>query len=187
MSQRHIHLRRIPVVGVMGSASEPHGELAWPLGEWLARRGVHLLTGGGGGVMASVSEGFSRVEGRSGSVLGILPWDEERGAPVTGYPNPWVEIAIRTHLPQRGVEGAGSQSRNHINVLTADVVVVLPGEAGTASEARLAARYGRPVVAFARSPDQLASVCEGIPVRRDLKGVAAFVDHALSRQEAAAG
>ncbi len=133
--------------------------------------------------MASVSEAFSRVEGRSGSVLGVLPWDGERGAPVGGYPNRWVEIAIRTHLPARGRAGAGRLSRNHINVLTADVVVVLPGGAGTASEVRLAVRYGRPVVAFAHSLDRLESVHEGIPVERDLEGVAAFVDHALSRRD----
>ena len=173
----------MPVVGVMGSGSEPHRELAWPLGEWLATRDLHLLTGGGGGVMASVSEAFSRVEGRSGSVLGVLPWDEQRGASVGGYPNRWVEIAIRTHLPERGVEGAGRLSRNHINVLTADVVVVLPGRAGTASEVRLAVEYGRPVVAFAHSLDQLQSIREAIPVERDLDGVAAFVDHALSWRE----
>ena len=172
---------RIPVVGVMGSGSEPHRELAFPLGAWLAGRGVHLLTGGGGGVMASVSEGFARVGGRRGLVLGVLPRDERSALPAPGYPNPWVEIAIRTHLPQRGKAGAGTLSRNHINVLTADIVIVLPGGPGTASEARLSVRYGRPVVAFAPDPDRLGEVGDGIPSRRDLQGVAEFVDQALDR------
>ncbi|HUT02907.1 MAG TPA: DNA-binding protein, partial [bacterium] len=48
-------VRRLPIVGVLGSGSEPHEEKAKPLGEWLAREGVHLLTGGGGGVMEAVS------------------------------------------------------------------------------------------------------------------------------------
>ena len=178
---------RIPVVGVMGSGSEPHPELALPLGAWLARRGVHLLTGGGGGVMASVSEGFARVGGRRGLVLGVLPGDGRSALPAPGYPNRWVEIAVRTHLPQRGEAGAGTLSRNHINVLTADIVIVLPGGSGTASEARLSVRYGRPVVAFAPDPDRLGEIGGGIPVRRDLRGVAEFVDEALARLPPPAG
>ena len=92
----------------MGSGSEPHRELALPLGAWLARRGVHLLTGGGGGVMASVSEGFARVGSTEGSGSRRPPARTgESALPAPGYPNPWVEIAIRTHLPQRGEAGAG--------------------------------------------------------------------------------
>lgn len=176
------------MVGVMGSGSEPHRELALPLGAWLARRGVHLLTGGGGGVMASVSEGFARVGGRRGLVLGVLPRDGESALPAPGYPNPWVEIPIRTHLPQRGEAGAETLSRNHINVLTADIVIVLPGGSGTASEARLSVRYGRPVVAYAPDPGRLGeAVGDGIPLRRDLLGVAEFVDQALARLPPPAG
>ena len=82
------------MVGVMGSGSEPHRELALPLGAWLARRGVHLLTGGGGGVMASVSEGFAGVGGRRGLVIGVLPG--EAGAPA----------------PLRAIRIRGSRSRS---------------------------------------------------------------------------
>lgn len=49
-------MRRLPVVGVMGSGSEAHEPDASRIGRWLAEEGVHLLTGGGGGVMAAVSE-----------------------------------------------------------------------------------------------------------------------------------
>lgn len=49
-------VKRLPIVGVLGSGSEPHEEQAKPLGEWLAREGVHLLTGGG--VMEAVSRAF---------------------------------------------------------------------------------------------------------------------------------
>ena len=38
----------------MGSGTTPHADLAIPLGRALARMGVHLLTGGGGGVMEAV-------------------------------------------------------------------------------------------------------------------------------------
>lgn len=176
-----VRLNRIPIVGVMGSGVEPQPELAHPLGEWLARRGVHLLTGGGGGVMAAVSEAFHGVRAREGSVLAVLPWDEGRETPVDGYPNRWVEIPIQTHLGKRGEEGGARLSRNHINVLTSDVVVVLPGRAGTASEVRLALRYGRPIVAFAHFREQVAVMGGKIPVHRDLSEVASFVNESLSR------
>ena len=78
--------------------------------------------------------------GRRGLVLGVLPGDPASGHAPAAYPNPWVEIVIRTHLPHSGVLGTDSLSRNHINVLSADAIVALPGGAGTASE----------VVAFVR-------------------------------------
>lgn len=156
--------RRLLVVGVMGSGVRAHAELAVPLGRGLAGMGVHLLTGGGGGVMAAVSRAFAEVEDRAGLVLGVLPADgfqrtsrragragdaESEPAqwePPPGYPNPWVEVAVRTHLDARGTAGDAASSRNHVNVLSSDVVVALPGGQGTASEVALALRYGRPLV-----------------------------------------
>ena len=64
---------RLAVVGVMGSGTSEHAGLAEPLGEALACMGVHLLTGGGGGVMAAASRAFASVEGRAGLVIGVLP------------------------------------------------------------------------------------------------------------------
>lgn len=144
----------------MGSGTRTHDGLATPLGRGLARMGVHLLTGGGGGVMTAVSRAFARVEDRAGLVVGVLPggtgggsWSgggsggaELGGPPPPGYPNPWVELAIRTHLAARGAAGDTPDSRNHINILSSDVVVALPGGAGTASEVELVLRYGRPLV-----------------------------------------
>lgn len=157
---------RIPVVGVMGSGSARHADLAEPLGRALARMGVHLLTGGGGGVMESVSRAFAAVPGREGLVVGILPAGDARpgrgdadpshidadpGTP-PGYPNPWIELAVRTHLDARGDDGSGVRSRNHINILSSDVVVALPGSSGTASEVELAIRYGRPLILLGDTP-----------------------------------
>jgi len=157
--------RRLPIVGVMGSATDGHAEKAEPLGRRLAELGVHLLTGGGGGAMESVSRGFSQVRGRAGLVLGILPCrsDDAARAP-EGYPNRWTEIAIRTHLPARGDEGASLHSRNHLNVLTADAVVALPGGAGTSSEVRLALTYRRPVVAHVESAEQIPDLPASVPL-----------------------
>ena len=132
----------LAIVGVMGSGIEPHVELAAPLGRLIAARGCHLLTGGGGGVMASVSEAFVAVERRTGRSIGVLPGPDAR----PGYPNPFVEIPIRTHLPLSGAMGRDARSRNHVNVLSSDVVIALPGGEGTRAEVELALRYARPVL-----------------------------------------
>ena len=132
----------------MGSGQRKHEDLSLSLGEMLAHLGVHLLTGGGSGVMRSVSKGFRSVAQRQGLTLGILPGLTGNGAPESppGYPNDHVELVIRTHLPGRGAEGGTERSRNAINIATADAVVVLPGGAGTASEAGLAQRFRKPVI-----------------------------------------
>lgn len=135
------HDGRRRIVGVMGSGVEPHEALAHPLGRWIAERGLHLLTGGGGGVMAAVAKGFASVPGRAGLSIGVLP-----AGPPPGYPNRWIDIAIHTHLAALGDQGASPDSRNHVNVLTSDVVVALPGGAGTRSEIDLAVRYGKPLL-----------------------------------------
>lgn len=140
-------MNRLPIVGVMGAGAHAHEQLAVPLGRRLARLGVHLLTGGGTGVMTSVSRAFAEVEDRAGVVIGVLPLAVEDGGPAAGgdYPNPWVEVPIRTHL---GKLGADLSSRNHVNILTSDVVVALPGSVGTASEVELSLEYGRPIILF---------------------------------------
>ncbi len=172
-------LNRGPIVGVMGSGSEGHIDRAAPLGRWLAESGVHLLTGGGGGVMVAVSESFHSVSQRTGSVIGIIPWDEDAGKPREGYPNPWVEIPIYTHLPLSGGRGKEPLSRNHINVLSSDVIVALPGDMGTASEVTLAVDYRCPIVAFVDSKDQIPGLSSEVPVEPNFEAVRAFVGGVL--------
>jgi len=162
-------VRHLPIVGVLGSGTETHEELAVPLGAALAGMGVHLLTGGGGGVMGAVSEAFAREPDRKGSVLAVLPGDAS-GASPGGYPNPWVELPIRTHLPLSGDQGTDPMSRNHLNVLSADVLIALPGGAGTRSELELALRYAKPVVRHARDEG-----LESVETLADLEDVLAFV------------
>lgn len=161
---------RLPVVGVMGSGSATHEERSVPLGRRLAELGVHLLTGGGAGVMAAVSKAFHETPGRRGLVIGVIP-----GTPPPGYPNPWVELAIRTHLPLSGERGQEPMSRNHLNVLSSDVIVALPGSAGTASEVTLAVRYGRPIIAWVGSREEIPGLPEEVPVAADLGDVEALV------------
>ena len=180
---------RLPVVGVMGSSREPHTERARRVGEWIARAGCHLLTGGGAGVMAAVTEAFVRVADRRGVAIGILPAraDGRAGAAPPGYPNPWVEIAVRTHLHEVGAHGAGPSSRNHLNVLSSDVVIVLPGSSGTASEARLAVRYGRPCIAWLADRNDVPGLPDTVPVESRFPAIEAFVRTACRRAGADQG
>jgi uncharacterized protein (TIGR00725 family) len=166
---------RLPIVGVMGSGVEPWVERAEPLGRWLAEQDVHLLTGGGGGVMATVTRAFAQVPGRRGVALGILPACDEDGGLPPGYPNAGVEIPIQTHLLRAGELGDDQLSRNHINVLSSTVVVALPGGAGTASEVRLAVRYGRPVIGYLRSRSEIPGLPDEVSVSAELAGVQVFV------------
>ena len=142
-------------VGVMGSGVDEHDDLARPIGELLADLGVNLLTGGGHGVMTAVSRAYVRSPRASGISIGVIPCASlaDRGGRKPGYPNPFVELPIFTHLPLSGDEGTADLSRNHINVLTSDAIVALPGGDGTASEVALARRYGKPVMLFDRTAE----------------------------------
>src|SRR5262245_46615507 len=138
-------------VGVMGSGTSDHLAIGERIGELLAGLGVNLLTGGGGGVMTSVSRAFVRARRERGISIGIIPCfsETERTRPKDGYPNSFVELPIYTHLPFSGGRGTEDLSRNHINVLSCAAIIALPGDAGTASEVALAVRYGKPVIVFA--------------------------------------
>ena len=150
---RPLPVRRF-AVAVIGSGTRDVPELTEPLGCHLAERGVDLVTGGGAGVMEGVARAFVGVRPRDGRSVGILPADPERpGHPAPGYPNPWIEITVPTHLPTRGEGGDGPGSRNHLVVLSGHVVVALPGGAGTESELRLARRYGRTVILLGWRPE----------------------------------
>ncbi len=172
-------MSRLPIVGVMGSGSRPYLERASALGRWLAECGVHLLTGGGGGVMAAVSQSFYDTPHRRGLVIGILPCDESLEKPKDGYPNQWVEIPVLTHLPASGSSGTEHRSRNHINILTSDVIVALPGDAGTLSEVRLAVRYERPIIAFVESDQEIPGLPSSVSTSGRLAEVRTFVERQL--------
>lgn len=163
-------------IGVMGSGHDEHDALASEVGRLLAQLGVNLLTGGGRGVMTSVSRAFVGAERTSGISIGILPCTiEDRTRRKEGYPNPFIELAIDTHLPLSGLEGTGDLSRNHINILSSAAVVALPGGPGTTSEVELAVRYRKPVIAFSADPKLASGFPDGVPRAASIKEVEAFL------------
>jgi uncharacterized protein (TIGR00725 family) len=130
---------RRPVIGVMGAghASERDLRHAEELGRLIAESGFVLLTGGRPeGVMEAASRGAH--EERGSLVLGILP-SERHG--------------VSTHVDVAVFTGMG-HARNVINVLTSSVVIVCGvGGPGTASEAALALKVGKPLVLLAPSSE----------------------------------
>jgi uncharacterized protein (TIGR00725 family) len=169
---------RLPIVGVMGASAAAWEQFAWPLGQHLAERGVHLLTGGGAGAMAAVAEAFCAVAGRRGVSIGILPTVKHPAGGfvvVAGYPNPWVEIPILTPLGVFSGTDDDFVSRNHVNILTANAIVALPGATGTHNEIRLARRFGKQLILHG-PPAEFAAFAGALPVASTLAEVIVFLD-----------
>lgn len=126
------------VIGVMGSGrplDEAARSVAIELGAMIARRGWVLLTGGrAAGVMEAASRGAREA---GGLVIGVLPDADAASA------SEHLDVAIRTGM---------GDARNAINVLSSDVVIALPGGAGTLSEIALALKAGKPVIAVGWDP-----------------------------------
>ena len=132
--------------------------------------------------MEAVSEGFAAVQNRAGLVIGILPASSSSDVePPPGYPNPFVELPIRTHLHLSGTHGTELASRNHINVLSSDLVIALPGSWGTRSEVVLALEYGRPVAAYLDDRAAIPELPETVPLVRDLSTLGSWVLRTLGR------
>ncbi len=124
---------RRPIIGVMGageSARQEDVEMAFQLGELIAKEGWILLSGGRKqGVMDAVNKGAKKANGLT---IGILPTKERN------------MISDAVHIPV--ITDMGS-ARNNINILSSDVVIACGyGGAGTASEIALAIKSKKSVV-----------------------------------------
>lgn len=105
-------------------------QIAHNLGNKLAKVADILASGGLGGTMEAVCSGF---KAGGGVTLGILPSYDKNDA------NKFVDIAIPTGM---------GLARNVLVVKAADVVVALPGEAGTLSEIAYCIQFGIPVISL---------------------------------------
>ena len=124
MEKEHI------IVAVIGGSevSAEIAALAEEVGREIARRGVTLLCGGMGGVMAAACKGAGEA---GGLTIGILPGDNRREA------NPYVQIPI--------VSGVG-YARNVAVVKSAQAVIAIDGSYGTLTEIGYALQSGIPVI-----------------------------------------
>lgn len=125
---------RAPFVAVVGDGDprgpDAHRLLEWAeeIGQYLARDGAVVITGGLGGIMEAASRGAVRAGGQT---IGVLPGASPDDA------NDYVRTPIATGL---GV------ARNLVVVTSSDAVIAVGGRHGTLSEIGLALRMGRSVV-----------------------------------------
>ncbi len=119
----------IAVIGG-GEVKPAIAALAKEVGREIARRGAVLLCGGRGGVMAAAAEGAKEAGGVS---LGILPDPDRRWA------NPYLTYSIPTNL---------GHARNVLIAHAAHALIAVDGEYGTISEAAIALKLGKPVIAL---------------------------------------
>ena len=167
----------------MGSGEDvANPEVAAEIGRLIARLGHDLLTGAGQGVMRAVAEAFISVTPRAGISIGVVPAKAAGDAtPPAGYPNEFVELPIYTHLGRGGSDD--NTSRNPVNVLTSNAIILLPGHGGTYAELRLAARYNRPRILYlgdgAIDGHGTADLAHLAPAAGSLEAVRAFLETAL--------
>jgi predicted Rossmann-fold nucleotide-binding protein len=162
---------RLPVITVIASGQQCAGSAqarAEAVGGFVAAAGCNLLTGGGGGTMTEVGRSFFEAPFRVGHAIGILPGAIPGiGQPgqelVAGQyyrhrgrtPNDWVQFAVNTHLP--GDNPRDGTSRNYLNILSADLVIVLAGGGGTEAELDIAVALGKPVIALLGEDEMVGS------------------------------
>ena len=120
------------IIGVIGGhACNKEVEcLAHNLGKKLARVVDILVCGGLSGVMEAVCSGF---KAGGGITIGILPSYDKKDA------NSFIDIAIPSGL---------GLARNVLVVKTSDIVIALPGKAGTLSEIAYCLQFGIPVISL---------------------------------------
>lgn len=172
-------MKRLPIIGVMGSRDQEHPELTVPLGEMIARKGCHLLTGGGQGVMLKVSEAFCAIprHERQGVCIGIIPTTrDENGHFIerNGYPNKFIEIPIVTPLPVSDPAIPDLINRNHVNILSSDVIIALPGGVGTANEIELAIKFKKPLILL--DPNNVNGCPSSVPRAKTLDEIEKFIE-----------
>jgi uncharacterized protein (TIGR00725 family) len=114
-------------VSVVGSGIG-HEAQAEEVGRLLAERGVTVVTGGLGEVMAAASRG---AKAAGGTTIGILPTESREGM------NEWVDHVV--------VTGIG-HGRNLAVVASGDAVIAVGGRYGTLAEIGFALTLGRRVV-----------------------------------------
>ena len=97
--------------------------------------------------MEAAAAAFVAVSDRAGLSIGIVPRDPDGPFDLPDqldgqrYPNPHVEITIMTPLRSFTDDWRRTPARNHVNVLSADVIIALPGNKGTRNELDMAAEY----------------------------------------------
>jgi len=126
--------RQILVIGNNDNGCTPESEkLAYDVGSEVAKSNSVLITGGLGGVMRAASRG---AQESGGITVGIIPQDD------SSHANEFCDIVIPSGM---------GLTRDFLNALSADGVIVIGGGSGTLSEICAAYMYKKPIVALKNS------------------------------------
>jgi len=123
--------RQILVIGNNINGCTPkHEKIAYDVGAEIAKSGSVLVTGGLGGVMNAASHG---AHDSNGLTIGIIPQADASEA------NEYCDVVIPTGM---------GLTRDYLNALSADGVIVIGGGSGTLSETCASYMYKKPIVAI---------------------------------------
>lgn len=122
---------QILVIGNNTSGCTPkHEKIAYEIGVEIAKSGAVLITGGLGGIMTAASHGSHDANGLS---VGIIPQDD------ASHANAYCDIVIPTGM---------GMTRDFLNALCADGIIIVGGGSGTLSETCAAYMHKKPMVAI---------------------------------------
>ena len=126
--------RQILVIGNNDNGCTPELEkLAYDVGSEVAKSKSVLITGGLGGVMRAACHG---AQESGGTTIGIIPQDN------SSHANEFCDIVIPSGM---------GLTRDFLNALSADGVIVVGGGSGTLSEICAAYMYKKPIVTLKNS------------------------------------
>ena len=129
-----VRKRQILVIGNNDNGCTPELEkLAYDMGSNIAKSNSVLITGGLGGVMRAASHG---AHDAGGLIVGIIPQNDFSLA------NEFCDIVIPSGM---------GLTRDFLNALSADGVIVVGGGSGTLSEICAAYMYKKPIVTLKNS------------------------------------
>ncbi len=136
--------RQILVIGHNTNGCTPqHEDAAYKVGAAIAASNSVLITGGLGGVMEAASRGASEAGGLS---VGILPQDD------ASFANPYCDVVIPTGM---------GLTRDFLNALSADGIIIVGGGSGTLSEVCAAYMHKKPMVAIRGMGGSVAPYVDG--------------------------
>jgi uncharacterized protein (TIGR00725 family) len=136
--------RQILVIGHNTNGCTPeHEKVAYDVGVEIAKSGSVLLTGGLGGVMHAASHGAKDTHGLT---IGIIPQSDASEA------NEYCDVVIPTGM---------GLTRDFLNALSADGVIIVGGGSGTLSEVCAAYMHKKPMVAIRNLNGPVAQYIDG--------------------------
>ena len=107
-----------------------HEKIAYEIGSEIANSGCILFTGGLGGVMRAAAHG---AHDANGLTVGIIPQDN------ASFANEYCDIVIPSGM---------GLTRDFLNALSADGIIIVGGGSGTLSEICAAYMHKKPMVAI---------------------------------------